>query len=62
MVHNPGGDWNPGWGVDLTARPLKMDRWNTFAFPFGFGKAGLFSGAMSMLVSGSVLNNHLLVG
>ena len=17
MVHNPGGDWNPGWGVDL---------------------------------------------
>ena len=18
MVHNPGGDWNPGWGVDLT--------------------------------------------
>ena len=18
MVHNPGGDWNPGWGVDLS--------------------------------------------
>ena len=18
MVHNPGGDWHPGWGVDLT--------------------------------------------
>ena len=18
MVHNPGGDWQPGWGVDLT--------------------------------------------
>ena len=17
MVHNPGGDWHPGWGVDL---------------------------------------------
>ena len=20
MVHNPGGDWHPGWGVDLTYR------------------------------------------
>ena len=20
MVHNPGGDWNPGWGVDLRYR------------------------------------------
>ena len=20
MVHNPGGDWNPGWGVDLKYR------------------------------------------
>ena len=18
MVHNPGGDWHPGWGVDLS--------------------------------------------
>ena len=19
MVHNPGGDWHPGWGVDLSS-------------------------------------------
>ena len=23
MVHNPGGDWNPGWGVDLSFIHLK---------------------------------------
>ena len=22
MVHNPGGDWNPGWGVDLKYREV----------------------------------------
>ena len=22
MVHIPGGDWNPGWGVDLNYAPL----------------------------------------
>ena len=31
MVHNPGGDWNPGWGVDLTDKVL-------------FALAGFFSG------------------
>ena len=24
MVHNPGGDWQPGWGVDLTDRCVYM--------------------------------------
>ena len=26
MVHNPGGDWHPGWGVDLkdTTYPLNL--------------------------------------
>ena len=23
MVHNPRGDWNPGWGVDLRFHPKK---------------------------------------
>ena len=22
MVHNPGGDWHPGWGVDLRIHGL----------------------------------------
>ena len=22
MVHNPGGDWHPGWGVDLNGRHI----------------------------------------
>ena len=26
MVHNPGGDWHPGWGVDLSYTPLEFNR------------------------------------
>ena len=25
MVHNPGGDWNPGWGVDLIFIHISVD-------------------------------------
>ena len=27
MVHSPGGDWNPWWGVDLKYIYQFMDRW-----------------------------------
>ena len=26
MVHNPGGDWNPGWGVDLRCVYLTLTK------------------------------------
>ena len=42
MVHNPGGDWNPGWGVDLTNEPQKKNKtarygnpWNTSCYNDG---------------------------
>ena len=30
MVHNPGGDWNPGWGVDLKYNPLTVSHLRAF--------------------------------
>ena len=26
MFHNPGGDWNPGWGVDLKYNPIQLHK------------------------------------
>ena len=25
MVHNPGGDWTAGWGVDLTSTVIHLN-------------------------------------
>ena len=35
MVHNPGGDWHPGWGVDLNYNYFEAKKTKHANLPVG---------------------------